>query len=206
MSDTIKVVDGPKREFSTGAEKQDASGKGTPVLVPGDAILAVAKHFENGASIYGARNWEKGIPLSEILNSLERHLQQEKMGLTEEPHARALAWNAIVYLATKLRIEAGILPAELDDMPKYEQMDRNCSMELHIKKPAFKKGDKVTINPLTVGNLQVSTGTISKLKASDYIGKVVEECPVGSELDYEVRFGDNVYSFFNRELTLLEDN
>ncbi len=121
MSNKIKAVDGPKREFSTGAESQDASGKGTPVLVPGDAILDIAKHFENGAAIYGARNWEKGIPLSEQLNSLERHLQQEKMGLTDEPHARALAWRAIVYLATKLRIEEGILPAELADMPKYTQ-------------------------------------------------------------------------------------
>ena len=121
MSNEIKREDGPKREFSTGAERQTAEGKGTPVLVPGDAILEVAKHFENGVEIYGARNWEKGIPLSEILNSLERHLQQEKMGLTDEPHARALAWNAMVYLATKIRIEEGLLPKELDDMPVYEK-------------------------------------------------------------------------------------
>ncbi len=119
MSDEIKREEGPKREFSTGAESQNATGKGTPVLVPGDAIIDIAKHFENGAAVYGARNWEKGIPLSEQLNSLERHLQQEKMGMTDEPHARALAWRAVCYLATKLRIENGLLPAELDDMPEY---------------------------------------------------------------------------------------
>ena len=120
MSNEIKVEQGKRREFSTGAESQSASGKGTPVLVPGDAIIDIAKHFEKGVAIYGARNWEKGIPLSEQLNSLERHLQQEKMGLTDEPHARALAWRAIVYLATKLRIENGLLPAELNDMPSYK--------------------------------------------------------------------------------------
>lgn len=118
-TDKIKIESGPRREFSTGAERQSSEGKGTPVLVPGDAIIEIAKHFEKGAKIYGARNWEKGIPLSEILNSLERHLQQEKMGSTEEPHARALAWNALVYLATKLRIENGLLPASLNDMPTY---------------------------------------------------------------------------------------
>ena len=137
MSNEIKREDGPKREFSTGAEKQIAEGKGTPVLVPGDAILEVAKHFENGAALYGARNWEKGIPLSEILNSLGRHLQQEKMGLTDEPHARALAWNAMVYLATKLRIEAGLLPKELDDMPTYVSANETTEGELfleHLKK------------------------------------------------------------------------
>ena len=41
MSNEIKREDGPKREFSTGAERQTAEGKGTPVLVPGDAILEV---------------------------------------------------------------------------------------------------------------------------------------------------------------------
>lgn len=117
----IKKEAGEKRQFDTGARKQHATGKGTPVLVPGDAILDVAKHFEEGAVHYGPRNWEKGIPLSELLNSAERHLQQLKMGLTDESHDRAFVWNAIVYLATKLRIEAGILPKELDDMPRYNR-------------------------------------------------------------------------------------
>ncbi len=116
MSDDIKIEGGEKRVFSTGAKKQAAKGKGTPVLVPGDAIIDVAIHFEQGAEVHGPRNWEKGIPLSELLNSLERHLQQEKLGMTDELHARALAWNAIVYLATKLRIERGQLPDSLDDM------------------------------------------------------------------------------------------
>ena len=124
MSNEIKVEEGPKREFSTGAKKQASTGKGTPVLVPGDAVIEVSKHFENGAVVHGDRNWEKGIPLSELLNSLERHLQQEKMGVTDEPHARALAWNALVYLATKLRIENGLLPAELDDMPSYKSVEK----------------------------------------------------------------------------------
>ena len=115
----IKIETGERRKFSTGATKQASSGKGRPSLVPGDAILEVSKHSEEGATIHGERNWEKGIPLSVWLDSAERHLQQLKMGMTDEPHARAFAWNALVYLATKLRIEKGLLPAELDDMPKY---------------------------------------------------------------------------------------
>ncbi|HDZ15373.1 hypothetical protein LCGC14_1396840 [marine sediment metagenome] len=134
----IKKETGKKREFSTGAKKQAASGKGTPVLVPGDAILEIAKHFEDGAEHYGARNWEKGIPLSELLNSLERHLQQLKMGLTDESHDRAMAWNVIVYLATKLRIEAGILPKELDDMPKYISAEE-LTEELGLDNKMMKK-------------------------------------------------------------------
>ncbi len=119
MPNEIKIESGEKREFSTGAKSQASSGKGTPVLVPGDAIIDIAKLFEKGAILYSARNWEKGIPLSEILNSLERHLQQEKMGQIDENHARAIAWRAMIYLATKLRIAEGMLPAELNDMPTY---------------------------------------------------------------------------------------
>ena len=120
----IKQELSDKREFSTGAKKQAAKGKGTPVLFPGDAYLEICKHFEEGAETHEARNWEKGIPLGELINSLERHIAEEKMGMTDESHDRAIAWNAVVYLATKLRIKAGILPAKLDDMPKYKNKGR----------------------------------------------------------------------------------
>ncbi len=114
---TIKKEEAGKRTFGTGADKQNAEGKGTPVLFPPDAYIDLSIHFEEGGKLHGDRNWEKGIPLSELINSLERHIQQEKMGLTDENHDRAIAWNAIVYLATKLRIGAGILPEELADIP-----------------------------------------------------------------------------------------
>lgn len=113
----IKEESGPERTFSTGANKQASAGKGTPVLFPGDAYLEIAKHFEDGATHYGARNWEKGIPLSSLIDSLERHIAQEKLGLADESHARAIAWNAVVYLATKIRVERGQLPVELADIP-----------------------------------------------------------------------------------------
>lgn len=117
----IKKEEGVDRVFSTGASKQSAAGKGTPVLFPADAYLEIAKHFEEGAVLHGSRNWEKGIPISEIVNSLERHIAQFKMGETDERHDRAIAWNAIVLLALKVRIERGLLPDTLNDMPGYEQ-------------------------------------------------------------------------------------
>ncbi len=113
---TIRKEIEPERKFNSGAKRQAAAGKGTPVLFPGDAYLDICKHFEDGAVHYGGRNWERGLPLSSYIDSLERHIAQEKMGLTDESHDRAIAWNAICYLATKLRIQAGILPKELDDL------------------------------------------------------------------------------------------
>ena len=118
----IKKEQGGKRTFSTGAKRQNADKKPRPGLFPGDAYLAISQHFADGAAVYDDRNWEKGLPLNSIIDSLERHIAQEKMGLTDESHDLALAWNAVVYLATKLRIKAGLLPAELDDMPKYKEV------------------------------------------------------------------------------------
>lgn len=194
MSDEIKQEDGPNRKFSTGAEKQTAEGKGTPVLVPGDAILDVAKHFENGASIYGTRNWEKGLPLSEILNSLERHLQQEKMGLIDEPHARALAWNAIVYLATKLRIEAGLLSSELADMPNYEIQDDYNAVEIDGP-PKFQPGDEIMIKTTDPSILDV-------VKAFNNKGVYVKNTLRDSFciFDHLVKIGDTEYYFTNDEI------
>ena len=145
---TIKIESDKKREFNTGAKKQAAKGKGTPVLFPPDAYLEVCKHFEEGAEHYSPRNWEKGIPLSELINSLERHIAQEKMGLTDESHDRAIAWCAICYLATKLRIAAGILPKELDDLEgayreqkqievKQKQVDFLVKMDTQLSRPRY---------------------------------------------------------------------
>lgn len=112
----IKQEKGDKREFSTGAKKQAARGKGRPALFPGDAYLEICKHFEEGGEVHGDNNWCKGIPLTALVDSLERHIAQFKMGLTDESHIRAIAWNGVVLLATKVRIDAGILPRELDDV------------------------------------------------------------------------------------------
>ncbi|KKK96982.1 hypothetical protein LCGC14_2657290, partial [marine sediment metagenome] len=48
----IKSEDGDNRQFSTGAQRDFASGKGTPSLFPADAYMEVCKHFEEGAAKY----------------------------------------------------------------------------------------------------------------------------------------------------------
>jgi hypothetical protein len=81
------------------------------------ALAEDAKHMELGANKYQDRNWEKGQPLSQYINSAFRHLVKLAMGLTDEPHANAAVWNLNGYRHTKLLIKMGQLPASLDDMP-----------------------------------------------------------------------------------------
>jgi hypothetical protein len=70
-----KVKDsGKEQNFGTGAVRDSQEGKGRFDLLPPYALLRLAKHFENGANRYQARNWEKGIPCSRYLDSAFRHL------------------------------------------------------------------------------------------------------------------------------------
>ncbi len=204
MSNEIKIESGEKREFITGAKSQASVGKGTPVLVPGDAILDIAKLFEKGAAIYSPRNWEKGIPLSEILNSLERHLQQEKMGQTGENHARALAWRAVIYLATKLRIAEGLLPDSLNDMPDYEFIagDYNAveidgpESELYVPQ----------IDDIVHLHFRMNVEfphIVPQLQTANYRGRVIEKIHGAANL-YGVKFGSTKFNFYTDEMTLLK--
>jgi hypothetical protein len=79
--------------------------------------MEISKHFEAGALKYSARNWEKGMPLSRYADSGPRHFGQFMIGRTDEPHLLAACWNFLCLLDTKLRIEDGTLPKELDDLP-----------------------------------------------------------------------------------------
>lgn len=58
-----------------------------------DAILEVAKHYEEGCLKYGERNWQKGIPTHCYVDSGVRHLLKYVRGDEDERHDRAFIWN-----------------------------------------------------------------------------------------------------------------
>lgn len=135
---------GNRREFSTGAVRDVADGKGRCDLLPlvtigemtkdwilvaigryvcsgnkeyiygaiqrfagikyrslHEAMLEVAKHFEDGANKYAARNWEIGIPMHCYIDSGVRHYFKFMKGDTDEPHDRAFLWNMLCLLWTQ---------------------------------------------------------------------------------------------------------
>jgi len=113
-----KVKDSGKRqEFGTGSVRDTNIGKGRFDLMPPYALLRLAQHYENGAEKYGDRNWEKGQPLSRYVDSALRHMLKLLMGLEDEDHLSAAAWNILAVVETQMRIRLGLLPKELDDLP-----------------------------------------------------------------------------------------
>lgn len=103
--------------FAGGAQRGDDTGRTRPDLIPGDALLRIGLRYAAGAEHYGERNFERGIPSSRGLASLERHLQQFKAGDKEEDHLSAIVFNAILLMINEDRIELG----SFKDLPWYKE-------------------------------------------------------------------------------------
>lgn len=81
--------------FGSGAVREKRKGKGRCDLLPACSLLRLAKHFEDGSEHYGDRNWEKGMPISIMLDSGIRHLLKYMDGQDDEDHLCAAAWNIL---------------------------------------------------------------------------------------------------------------
>lgn len=114
---------GDRTTFVTGAQRDRQAGKGKPSLVPSWVIWLVSRIYEDGALKYASRNWEKGMGLSNYIDSAERHLAKLKAGLRDEPHASQVIWNMIGYVFTGWQIKMGLRPAILNDMPNQMSND-----------------------------------------------------------------------------------
>ena len=90
--------------------------------VPYHAIFRIARVYEKGAEKYAPRNWEKGMLLSRFLDSAQRHWYQVLEGKDDEDHAAQALWNIIGWIQTKLWIDSNVLPLNLNDMPKYPEI------------------------------------------------------------------------------------
>lgn len=81
------------------------------------AFKRLAIHYENGAKKYDANNWRKGQPVSRYYDSAKRHLDRLMDGMDDEDHYSALLWNLVGIVQTKIDVEKGVLPKELDNFP-----------------------------------------------------------------------------------------
>jgi len=118
----MKLKDTGKRQhFDTGAQRDAADGKGRPSLMSVLALREYQLQLERGAVKYSDRNWEKGMPLCRIYDSLVRHLQAWMMREDDEPHLGAIMFNAAALVHGTIMVNLGIWPHSLDDRPVYRK-------------------------------------------------------------------------------------
>lgn len=93
----------------TGAVRESINTKIDTSLVPYDFICAVAVGLNYGAaSKYPARNWEHGLNISDLLNSVDRHTRAlmagEKVDYSSQlPHHILLASSAAMLVSSIMR-------------------------------------------------------------------------------------------------------
>ena len=110
---------GERQQFDTGAMRDTASDKSRPDLISPFAEEKVGHWMRMGAEKYSENNWQKGMPYSRVVASLKRHVMRYQQGDRTEDHLSAIIFNAQALLHYDAMIARGVLPADLDDMPKY---------------------------------------------------------------------------------------
>lgn len=118
LNSNNKIDDSGKRiSYGEGKSiREPSDGKGRFDLISPFALSRLAKWYELGAQKYSDRNWEKGgIPFSRYLDSALRHLNKFAMGMTDEDHLSAAAWNIFAIMHFQELNET-----EFDDMPRYD--------------------------------------------------------------------------------------
>lgn len=105
----------PHRVLPTGAHRESKTGKGRFDLISPVGLTRLALRYEFGAEKYSGRNWERGVPLTELYNSAMRHLVQWGDGEVDEDHLAAVAWNIFSMMHGEQMIKEGIWPEELGE-------------------------------------------------------------------------------------------
>lgn len=85
--------DDQNHQFDTGAVRsKDANGTRFDLLSP-IGLRRYAEAMAEGSEKYGDFNWEKGMPVHDLLNHCLRHLNLYLSGDRSEDHLGHAAWN-----------------------------------------------------------------------------------------------------------------
>jgi hypothetical protein len=106
-----------KETFDTGAKRDTHTGKSRPDLISPFAVKRLGDRLAKGAEHYGERNWEKGMPVSRTIASLERHLNQYKRGCNDEDHLAAIMFNVMAIIHFEEAVRYGLLEVDILDLP-----------------------------------------------------------------------------------------
>lgn len=116
-NDYVVLDSGERTTYTTGAVRDRRRGKGRFDLIPPLCERRLALVYEGGAVKYGDSNWQRGIPLSEYIDSAKRHIADFVQGNNPaEDHLMHAVFNLYGAAWTLDAIRRGVLPQSLDNL------------------------------------------------------------------------------------------
>lgn len=91
----IRDVQGSKVRFESGAVRSSDAERTRYDLISPIGLRAVAEACAEGAEKYGDFNWEKGMPVNDLLNHAIRHIYMFLGGDRSEDHLGHAAWGLL---------------------------------------------------------------------------------------------------------------
>ena len=95
LGDGLTAVAGTTAKFGTGAVRSDTFEEFRYDLVSPIGLREVARACAEGAAKYGDWNWERGMPVHDLLNHAIAHIYGFLSGDRSEPHLGHAAWNLL---------------------------------------------------------------------------------------------------------------
>lgn len=92
---TLNSADPGTKSFSTGAVRSDDADNTRYDLISPIGLRRLAETCREGAEKYSDFNWEKGMPVGEMLNHGIKHLFEYLAGDRSEDHLAHAAWNCM---------------------------------------------------------------------------------------------------------------
>lgn len=118
-----KSTEGDQVHYVTGAKRSSDAERFRADLISPIGLMAVAETCAEGARKYDDFNWEKGMPISDLLNHAIIHIYKYLAGDRSEDHLAHAAWNLLAaihsealwpHLNEQLRSDGLVPPVDVD--------------------------------------------------------------------------------------------
>jgi len=146
LGEVKMLAGGEQQQFGTGSVRDTQSSKIRYSLISPIFMRLLASWCTLGAQKYAPRNWERGQPLHQYVESMMRHIQAFLLCDWSESHLIAAAWNIMAYLHTEHQCLNGKLPEQLltagENQRYTEEEYENWAREQILKKEQWDKDFK----------------------------------------------------------------
>ena len=139
-----------KKEHPTSSTGALREALGVPYFrqIPLEAVAAAAASLEYGAEKYAHRNWEKGLPWQQMIDSLKRHIDdfERRKDYDDGPDGSGLHQVCMI-MASAMMLSSSVVRGvgEDDRMPAPDEnamSAKECARWIETQLKKTKSGDK----------------------------------------------------------------